>query len=102
MPSEKSIQNAIVKKFRKLPSMMVEVRHGNAFSVVGRADIFDCWFGQHFEIELKQPGEEPSKKQLYELEQWRKAGAVAGWATTVKEALAIISEIKPLELFTQI
>ncbi len=94
MPSEGSIQRAIVRKFKKLPNIEVEVRHGSMFSVKGQPDIHGCWFGRHFEIEVKQPGEEPSKLQYYRLKRWQNAGAIVGWAINVDEALKIISAIK--------
>ena len=44
----------------------------------GRADINGCYHGRSVRIEVKTPDNrnKPSKKQLYNLWQWHKAGAI--------------------------
>ena len=63
--------------------------HGSAFSVRGTPDIIGCRNGHSFVIEMKQPGGEVRALQPYRLKQWREAGAWAGIADTVEDAIRI-------------
>ena len=46
--------------------------------------------GKAFYVEVKLPGEKPRKEQLNFLEAMRKSGAIAGWATSIPEAIKIV------------
>lgn len=46
--------------------------------------------GRAFYLEVKLPGEEPRADQYAFLEAMRQAGAIAGWCTSVEEALEIV------------
>lgn len=46
--------------------------------------------GRYFEIEVKAPGEKPKPHQYERIEYVRSTGGVAGWATCIAEAIAII------------
>ena len=46
--------------------------------------------GRAFYLEVKLPGERPREEQERFLEAMRNAGAIAGWCTSVKEALEIV------------
>lgn len=46
--------------------------------------------GRAFYLEVKLPGEEPRPDQYAFLEAMRQAGAIAGWCTSVEEALTIV------------
>lgn len=46
--------------------------------------------GMAFYIEVKMPGETPRQDQLDFLEAMRKSGAIAGWATSIPEAVKIV------------
>ena len=61
----------------------------------GESDIMGhrCSDGKAFYIEVKLPGEEPRDDQYAFLEAMRNSGAIAGWCTTVKEALKIVGVI---------
>lgn len=50
-------------------------RHGGPFSTAGDPDLYGLWKGQHFEIELKREGEQPTALQSLRLEEWTHAGA---------------------------
>ena len=68
---------------------------GNRYVRVGRrgeADISGILKGgRAFAIEVKRPGGKPNEKQLQFLERIRAAGGIAGCATSVTEAEAIIA-----------
>lgn len=63
--------------------------HGGPFQITGIPDILGCWYGHFVGIELKVEGGKPSKKQLRTLSLLRAAGARAGIAYTVEQALEI-------------
>ncbi len=46
--------------------------------------------GMAFYVEIKLPGEKPRKDQLEFLEAMRNSGAIAGWATSIPEAIEIV------------
>lgn len=59
--------------------------------VPGESDIFGHRpDGRAFYIEVKLPGEKPRKNQLEFIEAMKASGAIAGWCTSVKEAINIV------------
>lgn len=46
--------------------------------------------GIAFYIEVKMPGETPRKNQLDFIEAMKNTGAIAGWATSIPEAIKIV------------
>lgn len=57
----------------------------------GHPDIDGCTHGRALKIEMKRPGEKPTKIQMVRLLQWRESGALVGWATSVEEVRAIFA-----------
>lgn len=57
----------------------------------GHPDIDGCTQGRSIKIEMKRPGEVPTRRQMARLLQWRAAGALVGWATSVEEVRAIFA-----------
>lgn len=53
----------------------------------GTPDLLACIAGVMYAIEVKRPGNKPTKLQEHRLKQWRDAGAVAVWVDSV-DALA--------------
>lgn len=62
--------------------------------VPGEADIWGHRpdDGKAFYVEVKLPGEKPRKDQLDFIEAMRNTGAIAGWATSIPEAIKIVFE----------
>jgi hypothetical protein len=89
-PRESQIVDAIVKRLREEQRCVVRKRHGTAFCFAGDADLYGSLRGRHFEIEVKRPGQVPTALQAARLIDWRDSGALAGCATSVREALAIL------------
>lgn len=57
----------------------------------GLSDLIGCTpDGMFFAIEVKMPGEKPRKNQLDFIESMKNSGAIAGWCTSVPEALDIV------------
>lgn len=46
--------------------------------------------GRAFYVEVKLPGEKPRQDQLDFIEAMKRTGAIAGWATSIPEALEIV------------
>jgi hypothetical protein len=69
--------------------------HQTRYSRSGEPDIVGSFMGQSFAIEVKRPGGRPTDLQLYRLNQWAKAGARAGVATSVADAKEIACGVDP-------
>lgn len=69
-------------------------KYGGRVSV-GTPGEADIWGhrpdGRAFYIEVKMPGETPRKNQLDFIESMKNTGAIAGWCTSVEEALRILN-----------
>ena len=89
-PRESAIVARIMASLRQIPGCVVRKRHGTAWGVAGDPDLYGSVNGQHFEIEVKRPGENPTRLQEQRLAEWWDAGALAGVAHSVDEALSII------------
>jgi hypothetical protein len=50
----------------------------------GTPDLLACYYGRFYAIEVKRPGNKPTKLQLFRLRQWREAGAVAFWCDSLE------------------
>lgn len=90
LPREAAIVSQIARLIREIPGAVVRKRHGTAWGMSGDPDLYGCVSGRHFEIEVKRPGCRPTLLQEQRLAEWRAAGALAGVATSVEEALAIL------------
>ena len=63
--------------------------HGGPYQVAGIPDIIGCYHGRFVAIEAKIPGNLPTQLQWLTLEQLTAAGARAGVAYSVAQALTI-------------
>ena len=89
IPQESSIVTSIVKELRKHGAMVIKI-HGDPYMPGGTPDLIGCASGRCFVLEVKRPGEKPRALQVQQLEKWRKAGAVVGVVTSVKEAVRLV------------
>jgi len=91
MPREEGIHQRIMRDIRAAyPGCKVVKHHANQYTGPNHPDLYGCINGRSFVIEVKQPGEEPTPGQHAQLREWKRAGAVAGWATSPAEALDIL------------
>lgn len=113
--SEKQIVQDIVGFLNGLERCRAVKNHGSAFAVAGRPDIDACYRGFHLALEVKRP--QPyvhrhitvqeivkmknklhqrwaemgaTRKQIYELEQWRQAGSIADVVCSVEDVRDLI------------
>lgn len=82
----------ILKNLNALPNCLAEKNHGTPYGHC-KLDISGAVNGRAFHIEVKTPGNKPTKRQDATIRKWRAIGCAAGWATSPEEALEII---KPL------
>lgn len=66
------------------------VVHGSAMQRAGVPDIIGCYKGQFCALEVKLPGEGPTRLQRHTLEEIARAGGIAVAVTSVEEALDLI------------
>ena len=64
--------------------------HGEPMGRVGCPDFIICWRGRFIAIEVKRPGNVPTRAQVRQLELIRKAGGIAVVVHSVAEALAVL------------
>lgn len=87
---EASLVTQILKYINSIPGCKAEKRHGSQYSEAGAPDISACCKGRRVELEVKRPGEKPTRIQLRRLVQWQEAGAISAWVTTMEEVKFII------------
>ncbi len=91
---ESSLVSEIIRALRSMPGVVVRKRHGSAWGVAGAPALYGAVNGRHFEIEVKRPGgDAPTPLQEARLRQWTAAGALAGVARSVEDALRIVSGV---------
>ena len=91
---ESSLTTRILKYLNSLPGCKAEKRHGSQYSEAGAPDINACYRGRSVQIEVKRPGEKPTRIQLKRLREWQEAGAVVGWVTDLEGVKKIIEELE--------
>ncbi len=89
---EKHVVSSIMQALRARPGVVVRKRHGTAMGVAGDPDLYGSLDGKHFEIEVKRPdcSSQLTVLQQHRLREWEQAGAIAGVARSVEDALRIL------------
>ena len=100
MNPETSLQNKIIVALCERGCYATNHTVGDFFTKYGgRVSVgipgeSDIWGhrpdGIAFYVEVKMPGETPRKNQLDFIEAMKNTGAIAGWATSIPEALNIV------------
>lgn len=85
---ELNLQKKIVAALNKRPHCLMAIRAQSPYTIVGDPDLTGSISGCHVEIEVKEPGEEPTKIQRRRMAIWRKTGAYVLVVESVEEALA--------------
>lgn len=100
-PLERDVLKAIVQALRLDPRVSRVERNqvgvfqeGNRYIRVGSKGKLDLTVylksGRYAEIEVKRPGEKPKPHQQDRIDSIRAAGGIAGYATSIEEAQAIL------------
>lgn len=93
MQPEARIVKKILDQLNALPQCKAEKNHGTQFGKP-KLDISGAINGKAFHIEVKVPGNKPTKRQWGVIRDWREVGVVAGWVTSPEEALEIIKPLR--------
>lgn len=98
MPFETTITHRIMGYLNNMDGVIMEKVKGEA-ECSGRADINGCYHGQSVRIEVKTPDNrnKPSKKQLYNLYQWNRAGALCIVAYSLEAVVYALQKYDPTE-----
>ena len=89
--SESILVAKIKTRLKRIPKAYFIKTHGDQY-LIGEPDIIGCIGGRAVVIEIKLPGEVPTPNQLAHLEMWRRAGAMAFWATSWEEVATTLKE----------
>lgn len=91
---ESNLQTSVLAYLNKLEYCRAYNLHGSIWTGSGRPDIIGSYRGVCFVIELKRPGQLPSKIQEHELCKWRQTGAIAWYATDLDMVKDMIEQIE--------
>lgn len=83
--SEKSIVNSIMAWVKAQPLTWAMVVHGGPYQVAGVPDIIGVHKSVFFGIEVKRPGQKPTKIQKHMMSLLEDAGAEVTVATSVQD-----------------
>jgi len=99
---ENTLQRKIQKFLKdKLPKAVIWKNHGNQYSVIGLPDIMCVYKGNIVCIEVKIPGNKPTKLQEVTLKKLEDAGAICCVAYSVADVEKLLIENKILSGGTQ-
>lgn len=85
---ERDITQSILRWLRALGSCKTSKRPASVLTA-GEADIFGCFDGVHFELEVKRPGKKATPRQLANLRKWSRAKALVAVVHSVDEVRAL-------------
>lgn len=92
---ESDLQRKIQKYLKEnLEKAVVWKNHGNQYSVIGLPDIMCIYKGKMICIEVKIPGNKPTKLQEVTLQKLKEAGAIVGVAYSIQDVKEILKNIK--------
>ena len=91
-PGEANITTNIIKHLKKHKPCEVFKMHGSSFSRSGMPDILWLYSGRAIFIEVKRPGEDPTKLQKEMMHRLTAAGAVCYVASSTADAKTIIEK----------
>lgn len=99
---ENSLQSAILEYLKGNPRKGIKgiggwwlnFHGGSVFMPRGIPDIIGCFKGRFIALEVKRPGEQPTKLQAKTLELLQAAGAVTGIVHDVDETREIMGKVK--------
>lgn len=84
-PLEKTIVANVMAQGRALGYWVTKF-HGNAYSMAGVPDVLAIKDGRAYWMEVKRPGEEPTRIQLHRMRELKAAGCPVAVVTSAAEA----------------
>lgn len=89
--SEGSIVADMLRWLAVQPQCLARKVHQTGVTGSGEPDLDICWRGRAVKIEVKRPGQRPTRVQVRRLLQWRDAGALVAWVTSLDDLRAVLS-----------
>ena len=89
--SEADLSTVIIKKLngQSQRTVICQKCHGSAYGQP-TLDIFGSCDGRFFWLEVKQPGQKPTSRQVNTMKKWIAKGAIASWTDSVEGAMVFI------------
>lgn len=86
---------AKIRSYLERRNVFVFKVHGgdNPFQEVGIPDLLCCHRGMFLALEVKQPGEEPSKKQDHVLRRIEAAGGITAVVDSVEDVIRALTKV---------
>lgn len=96
-PLESNITRSILKYLKTVDNCFAWKAHGGYYGVAGIPDIVCCLNGHFLALEVKRPGNKPTKQQAAVLGKINRAGGRAFVVYGVNEVREIVKEILTVE-----
>jgi hypothetical protein len=84
------LQAAGMKRLLEWGGQGFNVHGGLSAQTPGQSDCLGCLGGRMLAIEFKMPGKKPTELQWKRLREWRDAGGLAGYVTSIGELDALL------------
>lgn len=93
MPRENSIVRGIMRFLNRHKFCVARKLHGDGYAITGDPDVYGCYRGRCFQIEVKQPKGRTTVAQEYRLSEWAESGAFTTVARSVEDAQELLNAI---------
>lgn len=93
MRNESELAQAVRRRIESRYEGCARKVHGSSYGKAGEPDIDACVRGRAVKVELKMPGNEPTPVQMGRLRAWQRAGALAGWVTSIAELDVLLEHV---------
>lgn len=92
-PLESKVVKHILEQLRPRGGFWIKI-HGSPFQIAGIPDILGCYEGRFIAFEVKRDSMgRPTKLQVFQMNQIRRAGGVARLIWTAEQALELLDRI---------
>lgn len=90
---ETKLTKRILDRLNKIEGCRAEKLHGGPFGSQ-KLDLFGAKDGKMFYLEIKVPGNKPTKRQDSTIRKWQnESGALATWVNTVEDAEQMVKQL---------
>lgn len=93
MQPERRITNRIKRYVEGKGGLLFNIHGGDPYQEAGLPDLMGVYRGRALGIEVKQPGKEPSRRQLHILKKMEACGAAVCVAESVEDAVELLAKI---------
>lgn len=89
---ETKLVNKILKTLNNMPNVRAEKLHGSAYGSQ-KLDLFGAKDGKLFYLEVKVPGNKPTKRQESTIRKWQEVGVLCTWVDSVDQTLELVKAL---------